>query len=353
MKTVIIVIIFLIFTNVNIAFSGGSGKNGHKYDSKQEQEQNQSQQQNQQQNVNVNTGDVSATGGNAESSSNSNSNASATGGTTTVNIESQKPITGMPLINPPSSPETQLYHLTANAVEKGIDLTLLYNDLCRPRYTKELPIENREEKSKNVQIIFTPHGNYLSAEDKKKEVKEVRIEAPAENEKVKCLGVLNAENISKKKNIPLSMIYSETGQYAASKLNGFDTIYLISNNDAVAASRGVKNSGMGLSFAPGQSWLIGQATGAIGGGLSYGSGNAQGVTQLGATFIVLGAASDGMIFKLPTPEVKTLEKPIEKLATIEEKKITVEVIIQQQPPSVEKKGKLKKTDRHYTTPNWE
>lgn len=371
MKTVIVTIVLLMF--VSVAFAGGSGGNDHKY-GKQEQEQNQNQQQNQMQNTNVSIGDINATGGNADASA----KADATGGTATttigdvspnqtVNIENPKPITGIPLINPPSSPETQLYFLTANAVEKGVDLTLFYNETCKPINSKNLPLKSREEKIKKIQIIFTPHQDYLKEELKgsgKPEVKEVIMELP--EEKVKCLGILNVESVAKKHNIPLSQINAESGNYITSNLNGFEKVYLIDMKDAIAASRGVKNAGMGLSFAPGQSWLMGQATGAIGGGLSYGSGNAQGVTQLGTTFIVLGAAPDGMIFKLPEPpEIKAPEKPIEKpAAAVEEKKVIVEVIIKQEPqiqpipvpekPTPEKKEKPKrKKSGGYYIPDWE
>ena len=166
---------------------------------------------------------------------------------------------------------------------------------------------------------------------KKSEVKEVRTELP--EEKVKCLGVLNIESVAKK-NIPLSQINAEAGNYVILNLGGFEKIYLVDMKNAVAAARGVNNSGFGAFLAPGQSWLLGSATGAIGGGLSYGKGNAFNATRLGTTFIVLGSDSDGMIFKLPEPskQTKEPEKAIEKPLS-EEKRVVIEIITPQLQPA--------------------
>lgn len=342
-KFLAVIIVVIVIASANFAAAGG---NYHHNDDNQKQSQIQFQQQNQTQNTNVSIGDISATGGTAESSANAN----ATGGT--VNIEYKSP-TGAPLINPTAPPEVQLYQLSATAIEKGINTTLFYNETCKPVNSKEFPLESREEKIKKIQMVFTPHQDYLKEEKNgKTEIKEARIGLP--KEKVKCLGILNVESVSKK-NIPLSQIYGEAGNYILSNLKGYEKIYLV-DKDSAAAARGVNNSGFGASLAPGQSWLLGQATGAIGGGLSYGNGNAFNATRLGTTFIVLGESPDGIIFKLPEPkpEVKELEKP----ATVEEKKVTVEVIIIQQPTeSIEKKKELKEkkkpTGRHYTIPDWE
>ncbi len=341
--TVLTVIIAAILFVNNVVFAGGSGGNGHK-DEKQKQSQEQSQTQNQFQSQNVNT----TTTANSESSSSSSSSI----GDIQVN-QTYKQVTGVPLINPSAPPEVQLYELSATAVEKGIDLTLFYNETCKPVNSKEFPLESREEKIKKIQIIFTPHQNYLKeekGEEKTKAINEVRTELP--KEKVKCLGILNIESVAKK-NIPLSQIYGEAGNYILSNLKGFERIYLVDAKNAIAAARGVSNSGFGASFAPGQSWLLGQATGVIGGGLSYGSGNASNATRLGTTFIVLGESSDGFEFELPKPkpaEVKTPEITQSIPPTPQPQPISEP---QKEPEKKKERPKKDTNGRHYTVPDWE
>ncbi len=342
--TVLTVIIAMMFVN-NVVFAGGSGGNGHKdKEQKQSQKQEQEQSQNQSQNQNVNT--------TTTVTSDSSSSSSSSVGDIQVN-QTYKQVTGVPLINPSAPPEVQLYELSATAVEKGIDLTLLYNETCKPVNSKDFPLESREEKIKKIQMIFTPHQDYLKEEksgEKTKAINEVKTELP--KEKVKCLGILNIESVAKK-NVPLSQIYGEAGNYILSNFTGFQRIYLVDTRNVIAANRGVNNSGFGVSFAPGQSWLFGQATGAIGGGLSYGSGNASNATRLGTTFIILGESSDGFEFELPKPKLVEIKAPEEKKIVEEKPTPQPQPISEPKEPEKKKEKSEKKNNRHYTIPDWE
>lgn len=304
----------------NASSSANSNSNSSSYSNAY---QNQSQSQWQGQTTIV---DVTANGGEGGRGGDGGEAFSYSGGATVViekgavNAEisgNKERVAGIPITGAPSAVEVQLYELSATTAEKGIAMTLLYEELCKPVSSLKFPIKSREETMGNkVWMMFTPHQDYLSRETalekKGAVVDEVVAEHAFPQVPTRCLGILTAESASKKVNVPLSEIRAASMEYIHTRLVGFTRVHIVDMRQAIAAGRGVTSSGGGFSLLPGASSLFGETTAVLGAGGAYNKGSTYNLARLGTTFIVLGEDSSGTIIEPPRKIAEVMPLPSSK-----------------------------------------
>lgn len=281
----------------------------------QAQQQQQQQQQGQQQQLNIGEGALSpvatatvrdsgnssatATGGNVTLETGAitggPTTATATNGDQTTTIGDIKPtqnvsitqtykqLPGVAGVATPETPYTQLYDLSAITAEKGIDLSLAYDEICDPYSSSSAALQPSDEVMDDVQMFFVPHPSFRDGSGNNT----VYAGLPKDGINAACVGVLTAESVSKKKNLPYSVVETRAMQYANEHFGRYSKVYLVTLRDVVAANRGVVNRGGAWNLLPGISSILGgDSVGSAGGGLARNHGQAFTGVRVGTTYLV-------------------------------------------------------------------
>lgn len=222
----------------------------------------------------VENGDMSVTNGNT--TADANIGAQDLSNKTEVKLEQTFQASKIPAPAPglilPSSQAPQLFGASgATTNGQGIDITLLYQNTCRPKMKRgRIASDNVYQGiSGRTNIIFTPHPDYVATSLKPRGLSsdEYAPRVVPEKDRVqevetmfnisgnfKCLGVLTISADKQEAGLsPFSTILSDAQAFPLEELVGFSRVVLVSSYNTITETRGVDSRGGGIGASGGGS----------------------------------------------------------------------------------------------------
>lgn len=263
----------------------------------------------------VDTGDMSVTNGDTTAGANIGNVSNTTG--ITQNFQASKIPAPAPGLILPSSQAPQLFGASgATTNGQGIDITLLYQNTCRPKMKRGRIASDSvyEGISGRTNIVFTPHPDYVETSLKFRGLSpgEYAPRVVPEKDRVqevetmfnisgnfKCLGVLTISADKQEAGLsPFSTILSDAQAFPLEELVGFSRVVLVSSYNTITETRGVDSRGGGIGASGGGSQILGSLTESLGLGASLSKGVAYPESKLGGTFLVLVEDPKGVFIDL-------------------------------------------------------
>ena len=281
--------------------------------------------------VTLENGAVGASASSGPSSAQNGNMTVQTGGTV-INFAAAQ----APKIPPPAAPmpfsaasvPQLLGPLSGTTNERGINLALLYKDVCPTKAVRGYDTKPRgyNGQSGNTRIVFVPHINYAKSLENPApnpsghgqavwhRIQKVQEVSTLLNEsgRYKCLGIMTVSAVDKDaREVPYSVVESDATNFPMDRMEGFPKIVLLSSSDAISATKGVDNSGSGFGLGGGASKFFDPLLGTLGVSVSNSSGVSFPETKIGTTFLVLAEDADGVVIDLTQkkPEQVTEAKP--------------------------------------------
>lgn len=252
----------------------------------------------------------------------------------------------------------------ATVQEAGLALAMYYEEVCPSPavrgYEDDLMSRVFDGVSGNTEIVFVPHINsvrdtkykpkkkrlfgLVDASQEKVEVEEVLPISFGKSGHYKCLGIITVSAKDKEAGkVNQSVVMADAKNFPLKNMAGFPKISLLSSRDAIAITKGMDNSGTGLSVGGGMSQFFNPLLGAVGGSASSTSGVTYPGTKMGATFMVMvevdpidpNAVFIDLSPKKPEPKLSVVEKPAE-VSVVDIPPLAVVPAPAPAPPAVEK-----------------
>ncbi len=196
----------------------------------------------------------------------------------------------------PGIPIPQVFQApTIPSAAKAIPLSLTYVNRCMPVASGEdLEEVHTRGLSRNTEVVFLPHPNYMSkgevSEDGKRVgVGRVEINFPEATGNYNCLGIMSV--VARKKRtdrVHMFGVMNDAQHFVKNKLSGFSNVELLCAQNAVGANIGFRSSGISGALSAGSSHL-GQTSSTLGtllGGITGLKSNTFPGVQIGMTCIV-------------------------------------------------------------------
>lgn len=232
-------------------------------------------------------------------------------------------VPGSPGLILPQGSVPQIFGAFGGSVnENGIDLTLLYNEVCPSKAVRGYTLVDKtfDGESGKTSIVFSPNIEYAMTQKKisqgswgssSQEVQEVDLKI-GKSGHFKCLGIMTvlAEN-KKAGSVPFSTILTDAKAFPFNEMSGYPKVLLLSYVNAIAATKGVENMGGGMGLSGGLSQFFNPFLGVLGAGVSTSSGITFPEAKTGATFLVLAEDPEGVFIDLSSkkPQQVAVAKP--------------------------------------------
>lgn len=199
----------------------------------------------------------------------------------------------------PTVPIPQIFQApTIPAAAKAIPLSLTYMNRCMPVASGgDLEEMHVRGLSKNTDVVFLPHPNYLttgevSEDGKRIGVGSVRVVFPEETGNYTCLGIMSVAARKKRAGkVQMFGILNDAQHFVKNKLSGFPDVELLCAQTAVGANIGMRSGGLAGALSPGLTKLGNNSSVLLSllGGITGTNSNTYPGVQLGMTCIVARA----------------------------------------------------------------